>query len=251
MVLFLLTVNNIKWKGKINVNLKKKHKMTKILITEDDKNIQKLLKAYLEAEYEIVQAYDGQEALDYINKNSIDLLITDVMMPRMDGFELVKRVRLSHKELPILMLTAKDSIQDKTVGFTNGVDDYMSKPINYPELKLRLLALVRRAKVENPQKLEIGNVIIDKETYSAHYDGQDVNFSKKEFELLYKLLSSPGQIFTKEQLLDSIWGQDSFSTEDTVKTHISKLRKLCAPFKDAFKITTVRGLGYKGEIIED
>lgn len=223
----------------------------KILIAEDDKNIQKLLKAYLEADYEIGQAYDGQEALDYINKNTVDLLITDVMMPRMDGFELVKRVRLTRTEMPILMLTAKDSIQDKTIGFTNGVDDYMSKPINYQELKLRLLALVRRAKVENPQKLEIGHLIIDKETYTAHYDDQKVNFSKKEFELLYKLLSSPGQIFTKEQLLDSIWGQDSFSTEDTVKTHISKLRKLCVPFEDVFKITTIRGLGYKGEIIEN
>lgn len=223
----------------------------KILIAEDDKNIQKLLKAYLEADYEIAQVYDGQAALDYINKNTIDLLITDVMMPRMDGFELVKRVRLTRTEMPILMLTAKDSIQDKTIGFTNGVDDYMSKPINYQELKLRLLALVRRAKVGNPQKLEIGNVVIDKETYSAHFNDQEVNFSKKEFELLYKLLSSPNQVFTKEQLLDAVWGQDSFSTEDTVKTHISKLRKLCAPFADKFKITTVRGLGYKGEIIED
>ena len=224
--------------------------MTKILIAEDDKNIQKLLKAYLEADYEIAQVCDGQEALDYINKNPIDLLITDVMMPRINGFELVKKLRQSYPDLPILMLTAKDSIQAKTIGFTNGVDDYMSKPINYQELKLRLLALVRRAKVENPQKLEIGNVIIDKETYSAYLNGQEVDFSKKEFELLYKLLSSPGQIFTKEQLLDSIWGQDSFSTEDTVKTHISKLRKLCVPFKDVFKFTTVRGLGYKGEIIE-
>ncbi|QNQ81130.1 response regulator transcription factor [Lactobacillus sp. PV034] len=224
--------------------------MTKLLIVEDDKNIQKLLKVYLEAEYEVAQVYDGQEALDYIHKNSIDLLITDVMMPKMDGFELVKVLRQEKYDFPILMLTAKDSIQDKTIGFTNGVDDYMSKPINYQELKLRLLALARRTKRENPQKLEIGNVIIDKQTYTAQRDGKEIDFSKKEFELLYKLLSSPNQIFNKEQLLDAVWGEDSFSTGDTVKTHISKLRKLCAPFEDVFKITTVRGLGYKGEIIE-
>lgn len=224
--------------------------MTKILIAEDDKNIQKLLKAYLEPDYEIVQVYDGQEALDYIKNNLVDLLITDVMMPRIDGFELVKVLRQRKNEFPILMLTAKDTIQDKTIGFTNGVDDYMSKPINYQELKLRLLALIRRTKVEDPQKLEVGNVVIDKKTYTAHRHGIEVDFSKKEFELLYKLLSSPEQIFTKEQLLDSIWGEDSFSTEDTVKVHISKIRKLCVPFKDVFKITTVRGLGYKGEIIE-
>lgn len=224
--------------------------MTKILIAEDDKNIQKLLRAYLEPDYEIVQVYDGQEALDYIKSNIVDLLITDVMMPRIDGFELVKILRQRKNEFPILMLTAKDTIQDKTIGFTNGVDDYMSKPINYQELKLRLLALIRRTKVEDPQKLEVGNVVIDKKTYTAHRNGIEVDFSKKEFELLYKLLSSPEQIFTKEQLLDSIWGEDSFSTEDTVKVHISKIRKLCEPFKDVFKITTVRGLGYKGEIIE-
>ena len=224
--------------------------MTKILIAEDDKNIQKLLKAYLEPDYEIVQVYDGQEALDYIKNNLVDLLITDVMMPRIDGFELVKVLRQRKNEFPILMLTAKDTIQDKTIGFTNGVDDYMSKPINYQELKLRLLALIRRTKVEDPQKLEVGNVVIDKKTYTAHRHGIEVDFSKKEFELLYKLLSSPEQIFTKEQLLDSIWGEGSFSTEDTVKVHISKIRKLCVPFKDVFKITTVRGLGYKGEIIE-
>ena len=224
--------------------------MIKILIAEDDKNIQKLLRAYLEPDYEIVQVYDGQEALDYIKNNVVDLLITDVMMPRIDGFELVKILRQRQYEFPILMLTAKDTIQDKTIGFTNGVDDYMSKPINYQELKLRLLALIRRTKVETPQKLEVGNVVIDKKTYTAHRNGIEVDFSKKEFELLYKLLSSPEQIFTKEQLLDSIWGEDSFSTEDTVKVHISKIRKLCAPFRDVFKITTVRGLGYKGEIIE-
>lgn len=223
----------------------------KLLIVEDDKNIQKLLRAYLEQDYQIFQAANGQEALSFLKKNRIDLLITDVMMPKVDGFELVKEVRKAGYNFPIMMLTAKDSIQDKTIGFSNGVDDYMTKPIDYQELKLRLVALIRRANIQNPQQLEIGDVVINKQTYKVVRNDKEIELSKKEFELLYKLLSSPNQIFTKEQLLDAIWGQDSFSTEDTVKTHISKLRKLCAPFADKFKIMTVRGLGYKGEIIED
>ena len=223
----------------------------KLLIVEDDKNIQKLLKAYLEQDYQIFQAVDGQEALNFLNKNKVDLLITDVMMPKLDGFELVKEVRKLGYNFPIMILTAKDSIQDKTIGFSNGVDDYMTKPIDYQELKLRLIALIRRANIQNPQQLEIGDVVINKQTYKIVRNKKEVELFKKEFELLYKLLSSPGQIFTKEQLLDAVWGQDSFSTEDTIKTHISKLRKSCAPFKDVFKITTVRGLDYKGEIIAD
>ncbi|QNQ84344.1 response regulator transcription factor [Lactobacillus sp. PV037] len=222
----------------------------KILIAEDDKNIQTLLKAYLENDYQIVQAIDGQEAINYLEKYPVNLLITDIMMPKVDGFELVKKVRQAGYDFPIMMLTAKDSIQDKTIGFENGVDDYMTKPINYQELKLRLVALIRRANIQHPQQLEIKDIVINKQTYKLVRGKEEVEFSKKEFKLLYKLLSSPDQIFTKEQLLDAVWGRDSFSTEDTVKTHISKLRKLCASYEDAFKIVTVRGLGYKGEIIE-
>lgn len=222
----------------------------KLIIVEDDKNIQKLLKAYLEKDYKIYQVVDGQEALDFLKKNSIDLMISDVMMPGIDGFELVKMIRQAGYNFPIMMLTAKDSIQDKTVGFGNGADDYMTKPIDYQELKLRLLALIRRANIQSPQKLEIKDITLNKQNYKLIRGKEEVEFSKKEFELLYKLLASPDQIFTKEQLLDSVWGQDSFSTEDTVKTHISKLRKLCGSFEDVFKIVTIRGLGYKGEIVE-
>lgn len=221
-----------------------------LLIVEDDKNIQKLLKAYLEKNYQIYQVVDGEEALKFLEKKSIDLLITDVMMPKIDGFELVKKIRQAGYNFPIMMLTAKDSIQDKTVGFENGVDDYMTKPINYQELKLRLVALSRRVNGQNPQRLEIKDIIIDKKTYKIKREKKEIELSKKEFELLYKLLSAPDQIFTKEQLLNAVWGRNSLSTEDTVKTHISKLRKLCESFKDVFRIITVRGLGYKGEIIE-
>lgn len=226
--------------------------MTKLLIVEDDKNIQKLLKAYLETDYDLVQVEDGEAALSFLkDKQQVDIMITDVMMPNMDGFALVKALRKEGFKFPVMMLTAKDTIQDKTVAFSNGADDYMVKPIDYQELKLRLIALLRRAGNEHPNQLIIQDIVIDRNNYTVHRGEEVVEFSKKEFELLYKLLSTPNQIFTKEQLLDAVWGEESFSTEDTVKTHISKLRKLCRNFEDVFKIITVRGLGYKGEVSEE
>ena len=218
--------------------------MATILIAEDDKSIQLLIAARLKSYYTILCANDGQEALEIIESQRIDLLIADIMMPRLDGFQLVQTIRGDGFTLPVLMLTAKQSFDDKRIGFSSGTDDYMIKPVNYEELRWRIEALLRRARIASENKIELGNVVLDSTTYTVKNERQVIALPKKEFELLYKLLSYPGQIFTKNQLLDDIWGYDSDSGEDTVKTHISRLRN---KFQDIceFKIITIKGLGYK------
>ena len=169
------------------------------------------------------------------------------MMPIMDGYTLAKEIRNDKNNIPILMVTAKESINDKLTGFSVGVDDYMIKPIDYNELRARIEALLRRANIVSSKKIEIGNVIINEDTYTVSKDDISIELPPKEFELLFKLLSYPGQIFTKNQILDDIWGYSSDSSEDTIKTHISRIRNKLKDF-DEFEIITVKGLGYKGEI---
>lgn len=221
--------------------------MATILIAEDDRNIQMLVTARLKPYYTIVCANDGQEALDIVESQKIDLLIADVMMPRIDGFRLVQTLRENGFSIPVLILTAKQSFDDKRAGFSSGTDDYMTKPVNYEELQWRIEALLRRARIASDNKITLGNVVLDSSSYTLTNKGQEIELPKKEFELLYKLLSYPGQIFTKNQLLDDIWGFDSESGEDTVKTHISRLRN---KFQDVeeFQIITIKGLGYKAEV---
>ena len=221
--------------------------MAKILIAEDETNIQLLLQAQLKPYYQTLTAKNGAEALELLEREHIDLLITDIMMPEMDGFALVDAVRADGLTLPVLMLTAKTAISDKRTGFKTGADDYLTKPVNYEELLLRVEALLRRAHISTERQLTIGATTIDEATYTVTDSATTIELPKKEFELLYKLLSYPGQIFTRNQLLDEIWGYETESGEDTIKTHISRLRKKCANFED-FSIVTVKGLGYKGEI---
>ena len=221
--------------------------MVTILIVEDDDNTRLLTKSNLEKEYNILTAKDGEEALNIMENKEVDLIIVDVMMPKMDGYTLSKKIREYNSNMPILMVTAKQSIDDKLQGFSSGVDDYMTKPIDYKELKARIIVLLRRSNKNNSKKIVIGNVIIDEKTYTVNKNDISIELPKKEFELLYKLLSYPNQIFTKNQILDSIWGYDSFSTEDTIKTHISRIRNRLKNF-DEFEIVTIKGLGYKGEI---
>jgi DNA-binding response OmpR family regulator len=221
--------------------------MTTILIAEDDRNIQMLVAARLKAHYTVVCANDGQEALDIIESQKIDLLIADIMMPRIDGFRLVKTIRENGFTMPVLILTAKQSFDDKRTGFSSGTDDYMTKPVNYEELQWRIEALLRRARIASENKITLSNVILDSSSYTVTDGDQLFELPKKEFELLYKLLSYPGQIFTKNQLLDDIWGFDSESGEDTVKTHISRLRNKLQDV-DEFQIITIKGLGYKAEV---
>jgi DNA-binding response OmpR family regulator len=221
--------------------------MATILIAEDDRNIQLLVAARLKSSYAVICANNGQEALDIIESQRIDLLIADIMMPIMDGFCLVKTIRKNGYTIPVLMLTAKQSFDDKRTGFSSGTDDYMTKPVNYEELHWRIEALLRRAHIANENKITMGNVTLDSFSYTVSAGDKIIELPKKEFDLLFKLLSYPGQIFTKNQLLDDIWGYDSDSGEDTVKTHISRLRNKFQDIEE-FKIITIKGLGYKADI---
>ena len=219
--------------------------MFEILVVDDDRSTRVLLKAVLEAEkYNVFLASDGIEALEVLDKEHIDLVVLDVMMPNMDGYEFTKTLRVSNDSLPILMVSAKQLPQDKQKGFIVGTDDYMTKPIDEVELLLRIKALLRRAKIINDRKIAIGDVVIDYESFTVSKNGVIVELPQKEFLLLYKLLSYPGKIFTRIQLMDEIWGADSDTGWETVTVHIGRLRKRFEGW-DEFSIESVRGLGYK------
>ena len=224
--------------------------MAKILVVEDDRNMRLLTAARLEDMYTVVTACDGVEAMEHIHKGGIDLVIADIMMPRMDGYELLKTMREEGYATPFLMLTAKESLDDKQRGFSLGTDDYMTKPFSSDELVWRTQALLRRADIALSKRIEIGNVIIDSAKYAVYNDKEYIEFPKKEFDLLFKLLSYPGRIFSKEQLLDSIWGINAESGEETVKTHISRVRNRLKDIEE-IKIVTLKGLGYKADITKE
>ena len=221
--------------------------MAVVLIAEDDRNMRLLTSARLSENYQVVACCDGLEAWQRIQKGGIDLIIADIMMPVMDGYVLLRTVREAGLTTPFLLLTAKDSLEDKQQGFALGTDDYMTKPFSSNELLWRVEALLRRANISSSKKIVLGDVVVDSAKYAVYTETQYIELPKKEFDLLFRLLSYPNQIFSKEQLLDSIWGIDSGSTEDTVKTHISRLRNRLADIR-AFHIITIKGLGYKAGI---
>ena len=198
--------------------------MATILIAEDDRNMRLLTSARLSDLYNVVCACDGSEALEIVHNGGIDMIIADIMMPRMDGYELLKTIRSEGYTIPYLLLTAKESLDDKQRGFSLGTDDYMTKPFSSDELIWRVKALLRRANIAQDKKIKLGKVIVDSEKYAIYSDSEYIEFPKKEFELLFKLLSYPDMIFSKQQLLDSIWGVNTESGEETVKTHISRIR---------------------------
>ncbi len=219
--------------------------MFHILITDDDKHTRMLLRAVLEnAGYTVTTAVDGNDALDALDREHIDLVILDVMMPNMDGYEFTRLVRQTDSTLPILMVTAKQLPEDEKKGFLVGTDDYITKPIDEEKLLLRIKALLRRAKIASEQKIVIGDVTLDYNSLSVTRKGETQVLPQKEFMLLYKLLSYPGQIFTRIQLMDEIWGTDSETGWETVTVHVGRLRKRFENF-DEFEIVAVRGLGYK------
>ncbi len=221
--------------------------MFHILVVEDSKNIRKLIAARLQQEgYQVFQAEDGEKALQVLDIQQIDLIISDIMMPHMDGYELTKSLREANYNLPILMVTAKESFEDKEKGFHVGTDDYMVKPINMSEMVLRVAALLRRAQISNDHKLSVGKVVLDYDTLTLTNKDEIYELPKKEFYLLFKLLSYPKQIFTRQQLMDEIWGMETDIDERTVDSHIKKLRKKFENIEE-FKIITIRGLGYKVE----
>ena len=219
--------------------------MFQILVVDDDKNTRRLLKAVLETEhYSVFTAANGEEALDVMDKEYIDLVILDIMMPKMDGYEFTKTLRESKNNLPILMVSAKQLSEDKRKGFSLGIDDYMTKPIDEEEMLWRIKALLRRAQIASEHKMTIGNVVLDYDSFTVTKNGETQELPQKEFLLLYKLLSYPGKIFTRIQLMDEIWGADSDTGWETVTVHIGRLRKRFEGWEE-FDIESVRGLGYK------
>ena len=219
--------------------------MLNILVVEDDKNTRKLITTILSNYgYSTLEATNGLEALEVLDHNHVDLMVLDVMMPKMDGYELAQTLRDNGSQMPMLMLSAKNHVTDIKQGFVVGIDDYLTKPFDFEELLLRIKALLRRSKIVAENKLVIGNVTLDYNSYSVITDGVAETLPQKEFLLLYKLLSYPEMVFTRLQLMDEIWGMDAESDDHTVNVHINRLRTRFADTKE-FEIVTVRGLGYK------
>ena len=219
--------------------------MFHILVVDDDMNTLKLMRAVLEEEnYSVSTAANGEEALEVMDSEHIDLVILDIMMPKMDGYEFTKTLRSVHNELPILMVSAKQLPADKKLGFLAGIDDFMTKPVDEEEMLLRIKALLRRAKIANERKIIIGDVTLDYDSMTVTRNGEAQELPQKEFQLLYMLLSYPGKIFTRIQLMDEIWGVDSNTGWETVTVHIGRLRKRFEGWTE-FSIESVRGLGYK------
>ncbi|MEK4260401.1 response regulator transcription factor [Paenibacillus sp. FSL L8-0499] len=219
--------------------------MINILVVEDDKHVRRLLEAVLKREgYDVVTAEDGVKALEVLDSQHIDLIILDIMMPNMDGYEFAKEVRDADSLVPILMATAKQLPEDKKKGFRIGTDDYMTKPIDTEEMLLRIQALLRRSQIASARKLVVGKVILDYDALTVTREDEKQTLPQKEFYLLYKLLSYPEGIFTRIQLMDEIWGMESESTDTTVNVHINRLRKRFDAYPE-FELVSVRGLGYK------
>lgn len=219
--------------------------MFHILVVDDDKHTRMLLRAILEeAGYTVTTADNGEEALGVLDREHIDLVVLDIMMPKMDGYEFTKTIREGNSALPILMVTAKQDAADEKQGFLVGTDDYITKPIDEEKMLLRIKALLRRAQIVSEQKIVIGDVTLDYNSFTVSRKGETQVLPQKEFLLLYKLLSYPGQIFTRIQLMDEIWGSDSETGWETVTVHVGRLRRRFEGW-DEFEIKSVRGLGYK------
>lgn len=219
--------------------------MFNILVVEDNADMRELFCTVLsDGGYRAIPAVDGLDALAIMDREYIDLIVADVMMPNLDGYELTRQLRDSKYELPILMVTVKDQFEDMRRGFRAGTDDYMVKPVNVNELLLRVEALLRRARISIEKKIVVGGTVLNYDSLTVTRNGQESSLPQKEFYLLYKLLSYPNKIFTRQQLMDEIWGMFSETDERTVNTHINRLRDRFADCTD-FEIVTVRGLGYK------
>lgn len=221
--------------------------MLKILIAEDDHELRRLFAHVLiKNGYTVKEVANGKEALDAIDTDYYDLIISDVMMPIVDGYQLVRQLRDAGNNTPVLMITAKDAFDDMRIGILSGADDYMIKPVNVNEMVLRVQALLRRAQMINERKQTIGNTVLECDTFTVTTNSEVISLPQKEFMLLYKMASYPGKIFTRQQLMDEIWGYESVTDTHTVDVHIGRLRDR---FKDNndFRIVTMRGVGYKVE----
>lgn len=219
--------------------------MLKILIAEDDRELRRLFAHVLiKNGYTVKEVADGREGLNAVETNYYDLIISDIMMPVMDGYEFVRQLREAGNTTPVLMITAKDAFEDMRLGFLSGTDDYMIKPINVNEMVLRVQALLRRAQMINERRQTIGSTVLEYDTFTVWMEGESILLPQKEFMLLYKMASYPGRIFTRQQLMDDVWGYHSESDTHTVEVHIGRLRERLKNNSD-FKIVTIRGVGYK------
>ena len=224
--------------------------MFNILVVEDDKNLRKLITTYLQRnKYNTYEATNGEEALNVLDQSYIDLIISDIMMPKMDGYELIKSLREAKYDVPILIITAKSEIEDKKEGFLLGADDYMVKPIDIEEMLLRVQVLLRRSKSASEKKIQIGDLLLNYNQLSVIKKDKTYNLAQKEFYLLYKLLSTPNTIFTRQELIEEVWGLESDSDYRTVDVHIKRIREKMKDV-DEFEIVTIRGIGYKAIIHE-
>lgn len=219
--------------------------MSKILVVEDDESLNKTVEIYLKSDgFDVSVCYDGLQALECIKNNNFDLVLTDIMMPNLDGFSLAEKIRQNNKQLPIIFMTAKDDKMSKQLGFKLEIDDYITKPFDLEELVMRIRAVLRRSIAKISNKLTVGNFEMDSDEHMAYLSGKELSLTVREFDILFKLLSNPKKTFTRSQLMDEFWGFDSSATSRTVDVYMAKLREKTANC-EGFEIVTVHGLGYK------
>ena len=222
--------------------------MSKILIVDDDPHIRELVRIFLRREeFEVIEAADGVEALSRLDSIKVDLAVIDIMMPNMDGWELCQELKTAF-DIPILMLTAKGETTQKLKGFQFGTDDYLVKPFEPLEMVARVKALLKRYRIESSQTIQIGELVMDRKNYQVILDMENLTLPLKEFELLFRLASYPGRTFSREQLIEDVWGYDFHGNDRTLDVHISRLRERFPEEEHSFKITTIRGLGYRLEV---
>lgn len=223
---------------------------SKIMIVDDEQDIRALVRFYLEkAGFDCIEAANGEQAIEVVENQYIDLAIVDIMMPGMDGFELVEQMR-QYREFPVIMLTAKSQTKDKLRGFNLGIDDYVTKPFDPEELLARIHVILKRYNVNSSNIVKLGDVVFDGDKYEVRYKDETIHLPLKQFELAFELAKNPNQIFTREQLIEKIWGMDYEGFDRTVDVHIKRIRENLGHLP-GFKVVTVRGLGYKIEVDED
>jgi two-component system, OmpR family, response regulator len=222
--------------------------MSKILVVDDDLHIRELVSVFLRNEgFGVIEAEDGVDALSKVDSIKVDLAVIDVMMPKMDGWELCEELKAS-LDIPVLMLTAKGETSQKLKGFQLGTDDYIVKPFEPLEMVARVKALLKRYRIESSQTIQIGGLVMDHKTYQIRVDGESLTLPLKEFELLFRLASYPGRTISREKLIEDIWGYDFHGNDRTLDVHVNRLRERFPEEKHSFKITTIRGLGYRLEV---
>jgi len=219
--------------------------MIEILVVEDDRDLNGIVTAYLKASgYKVTSCFDGEEGLNSFLSHNFDMVVSDIMMPKMDGFELAEKIRFENDTIPLIFMTAKDDKPSKQLGYKLGIDDYIVKPFDMDELVMKVGAILRRSKIEQNKELTVGNLTMNKEERTAIVDGEEINLTVREFDILFKLLSYPKKAFTRSKLMEEFWDYDSSATSRTVDVYFAKIREKTSKC-DGFEILTLHGLGYK------